>query len=269
MRRLARSRHETILLAILLVALVGLGFANDRFLTRRQPAQPGPADDRDRPDRAADDLRHHHRRHRSLGRLDRRPVRDPARLFLEELSAFRCRWRSCSRSASARWPGSSTGCHHPAEGAAADHDASPRWRSIAASPRAISQAHSVRGYPEWFYLLGQGELLRRADAALAARRGDRRFRRRARPHHVRPHALRDRLQRDGGAVLRRLPVDRVKLIVYTLSGLMAGAVRVRARLARDDDALGHGHRLRARRRSRPWCSAAPASSAARARSGAR
>ena len=75
----------------------------------RQPAQPGPVDDRDRADRAADDLRHHHRRHRPLGRRHRRPVRDPARLFLEELGLPAAARGRCSRSASARWRGSATG----------------------------------------------------------------------------------------------------------------------------------------------------------------
>ena len=37
-----------------------------------------------------------------------------------------------------------------------------------------------------------------------------------------------------------LPVDRVKLIVYTLSGLASGLVGLGARFAGDDDALGHG-----------------------------
>ena len=30
----------------------------------------------------------------------------------------------------------------------------------------VSQAHSVRGYPEWFFFFGQGECARRADATL-------------------------------------------------------------------------------------------------------
>ncbi len=38
-------RHETILAVLLAVALAVLASRSDRFFTRRQPAQPGPADD--------------------------------------------------------------------------------------------------------------------------------------------------------------------------------------------------------------------------------
>ena len=61
----------------------------------------------------------------------------------------------------------------------------------------ISQARSVRGYPEWFFVLGQGEVLGVptqlwillavaivASVILGL-------------HALRPHRLRDRLQRDG------------------------------------------------------------------------
>ncbi len=58
----------------------------------------------------------------------------------------------------------------------------------------ISQAHSVRGYPEWFYFLGQGERVRRADAASASTRSHRRRGRRARSHDLWPRALCDRRQ---------------------------------------------------------------------------
>ena len=86
----------------------------------------------------------------------------------------------------------------------------------------ISQAHSVRGYPEWFYFLGQGERVRRADAALASARS--RSSSRASCSTARPSAARS--TRSARTRRRRafpaLPVDRVKLIVYTLSGLASG-----------------------------------------------
>ena len=47
-----------------------------------------------------------------------------------------------------------------------------------------------------------------------------------------------------------LPVDRVKLVVYTLSGLAAGLSACGAGFPRDHDALGHGKRLRTRRHRR-------------------
>ena len=66
----------------------------------------------------------------------------------------------------------------------------------------ISQARSVRGYPEWFYFIGQDDLFGvPAQLWLLADR-DRRRRHRARPHHFRPHALCDRQQRDRGALFR-------------------------------------------------------------------
>ncbi len=66
----------------------------------------------------------------------------------------------------------------------------------------ISEARSVRGYPDWFYLLGQGDALGvPAQLWLLAGRG------RWSPAFVlgftvvRPHHLCDRLQRDCGALL--------------------------------------------------------------------
>ncbi len=73
------------------------------------------------------------------------------------------------------------------------------YRGIA---EGVSQARSVRGYPEWFYVLGQGEVLGvptqlwlLALVALVARD-------RARLHHLGPHHLRHRLERGRGALLR-------------------------------------------------------------------
>ena len=67
----------------------------------------------------------------------------------------------------------------------------------------ISQARSVRGYPDWFFVLGQGEvlgvptqlwILACASIVAAVILG---------LHHLRPHDLRHRHQRDGGALLGR------------------------------------------------------------------
>jgi rhamnose transport system permease protein len=51
--------------------------------------------------------------------------------------------------------------------AAADRDAGTLalYRGLA---EGVSEARSVRGYPDWFYVLGQGAGVRRSDAALAA-----------------------------------------------------------------------------------------------------
>ena len=48
--------------------------------------------------------------------------------------------------------------HHPLPRAAADRDARTLalYRGLA---EGISQARSVRGYPDWFFVLGQGEVL--------------------------------------------------------------------------------------------------------------
>ena len=82
----------------------------------------------------------------------------------------------------------------------------------------ISQAHSVRNYPEWFYFLGQGDVFGVPAQLLMLLVLIVIFRRRARSHDFWPGALRDRLQRDGGALLR--PQRRSeKLVIYTLSGL--------------------------------------------------
>ena len=91
----------------------------------------------------------------------------------------------------------------------------------------ISQAHSVRGYPEWFYVLGQGDVFGVPTQLLILVVADRHRGRRARPHDVRPHALRHRLQRDGGALFRA---------------------------QRRSDEARHLHALGPRRRaSRRWC----------------
>ena len=111
----------------------------------------------------------------------------------------------------------------------------------------ISQARSVRGYPEWFYFTGPGRMCsacRRSSGScwsaivVAGVALDR---------TTFGRTLYAIGANETAARFSGLPVDRVKLIVYTLSGLMSGAVGLGAGLARDDDALGHGDRLRTRR----------------------
>ncbi len=85
----------------------------------------------------------------------------------------------------------------------------------------ISQAHSVRGYPEGFYLLGQGEvwgvptqlwLLVVAIVIFAVILARTTFGR----------SLYAIGYNETGARFSGLPVDRIKLAIYTASGLMAG-----------------------------------------------
>ncbi|QAU47779.1 ABC transporter permease [Bradyrhizobium guangzhouense] len=85
----------------------------------------------------------------------------------------------------------------------------------------ISQARSVRGYPEWFYFIGQENLfgvpaqlwlLLIAIVATAIVLDRTTFGRTL-------YAIGNN---ETAARFSGLPVDRVKLIVYTLSGLMAG-----------------------------------------------
>ena len=85
----------------------------------------------------------------------------------------------------------------------------------------VSQAHSVRGYPEWFYFMGQGELfgvpaqlcLLVAAILIAGVALDR---------TTFGRSLYAIGANETAARFSGLPVDRIKLVVYTLSGLMAG-----------------------------------------------
>ena len=85
----------------------------------------------------------------------------------------------------------------------------------------ISQARSVRGYPEWFYTMGQGELfgipcqlwiLTIAIVIVAIILMRTRF---GRSLYAIGH-------NETGARFSGIPVDRYKLIIYTFSGFMAG-----------------------------------------------
>ncbi len=85
----------------------------------------------------------------------------------------------------------------------------------------ISQAHSVRGYPEWFYFMGQGELfgvptqlcLLVTAILIAGVALDR---------TTFGRSLYAIGANETAARFSGLSVDRIKLVVYTLSGLMAG-----------------------------------------------
>ena len=86
----------------------------------------------------------------------------------------------------------------------------------------ISQARSVRGYPEWFFVLGQGELRAcrpssGSCARRARRRGDPRL------YALGPRRLCDRLERDGGALLRAAGRPH-QAAVYTASGFAAASL---------------------------------------------
>ena len=83
----------------------------------------------------------------------------------------------------------------------------------------------MRGYPEWFFVLGQGEVLGVPTQLwlLARRRSSRAVILGA--HDVRPHHLRDR-HNETAARFSGLRVDRTKLAIYTLSGLAAALAAV-------------------------------------------
>ena len=92
------------------------------------------------------------------------------------------------------------------------------YRGIA---EGVSQAHSVRGYPDWFYFLGQGSVFGVPTQLLVL----------AALIVVAGVAL-DRTSfgrtlyaigaNETAARFSALPVDRMKLIIYTLSGLASG-----------------------------------------------
>ncbi len=108
----------------------------------------------------------------------------------------------------------------------------------------ISQAHSVRGYPEWFFFVGQGQWLGVPTqlwilfvaivvAGVALDRTT--FGR----------ALYAIGANETAARFSGLPVDRIKLAVYTLSGLMAGvsAYVLVSRVTTTRSDMGTGYEL--------------------------
>jgi rhamnose transport system permease protein len=108
----------------------------------------------------------------------------------------------------------------------------------------ISQAHSVRGYPEWFYFIGQENFLgvpAQLWLLLIA--------------IVVAGIVLDRTtfgrtlyaigNNETAARFSGLPVDRTKLVIYTLSGLMAGlsAVVLVSRVTTTRSDMGIGYEL--------------------------
>ena len=243
-RKLPRwlMRHETLLAVILVIALLGLGAFNDRFLTVENILNQG-------------------RLMTEIGLIalpmtfviitggidlsvgaDRRPLRGHARLFLEELSVSRCRWRSLFT----LFVGAAAGF---VNGLAITRIKVPPlimtvatlalYRGLA---EGVSQAHSVRGYPEWFYSSARATCSacrRNCWILIVLIVGRRRC---ARSHDFRPRALRDRLQRDGGALLGAQRRSGEARHLHALRPRL-GARRGGAGLACDDDAHGHGHGL--------------------------
>ena len=118
------------------------------------------------------------------------------------MSACRCRSRRSPRSRSARFAGFVNGLIITRFGVPpliATLATLALYRGLA---EGISQARSVRGYPDWFYVLGQGEvlgvptqlwILLAAAIVAAVILG---------LYALGPHRLRHRRQRDGGALLR-------------------------------------------------------------------
>src|SRR6266700_2184151 len=108
----------------------------------------------------------------------------------------------------------------------------------------ISQAHSVRGYPEWFFSIGQGEWLglpAQLWILLAFAIGcwvelDR---------TTFGRTLYAIGNNETAARFSGLPVDRVKLIIYTLSGFMAGlsATVLVSRVTTTRSDMGSGYEL--------------------------
>ena len=88
-----------------------------------EPAQPGPTGGGDRAHRAAHDADHHHRRHRPLGRFDRRPDGHHDRRGLAQLGpAPGAGHRRRPRHRDRLWRLQRL-LHHPRRPAAADHHA--------------------------------------------------------------------------------------------------------------------------------------------------
>jgi rhamnose transport system permease protein len=108
----------------------------------------------------------------------------------------------------------------------------------------VSQAHSVRGYPEWFYFTGQGQLLGVPTqlwilivaiivAGIALDRT------------IFGRTLYAIGNNETAARFSGMPVDRIKLLVYTLSGLMAGvsAYVLVSRVTTTRSDMGMGYEL--------------------------
>jgi predicted ABC-type sugar transport system permease subunit len=126
----------------------------------------------------------------------------------------------------------------------------------------------VRGYPEWFFFMGQGEWLGAPTQlwllgvaiVIAGVALDR---------TTFGRALYAIGSNETAARFSGLPVDRIKLRRLHALRPDGGRFGLGAGLAGDDDALRHGHRLRARRDRRRGAGRDQHLSAAPARSGAR
>jgi rhamnose transport system permease protein len=108
----------------------------------------------------------------------------------------------------------------------------------------ISQAHSVRGYPEWFYALGQGDLFGVPTqlvvlVILVVVAGV------ALDRTTFGRTLYAIGANETAARFSALSVDRVKLIVYTLSGLASGlaAIVLVSRVTTTRMDMGMGYEL--------------------------
>jgi len=125
----------------------------------------------------------------------------------------------------------------------------------------------VRGYPDWFYFLGQGDVFGVPTQLLVLFLAIIVFGV-ALDRTTFGRTLYAIGSNETAARFSALPVERVKLAAYTLSGLNGQPLGPRAGVARHDDPLRHGHGLRTRRHRRGGARRHPAYSAAPGRSGA-
>ena len=252
-------------------ALIVLALADRAVPDRRQPAEPGPADDRGRAGGAADDLR------------SSSPAASTSRSARSWACARSCSaysWKNCglplrgrdrrgARSSAPR-AGFVNGCFITRVGVPPLIMTLATLALYRGLAEGISQARSVRGYPEWFFVLGQGDVLGVPTPALAAPAGRRSSWSSVSCWRARPSAARSTPSATTRAAARfsGLPVRPRQARHLHLLRVHGRARRLGLRVARQHDPLGHGHRPRARRHRRRGRSAAPASSAAAARSSA-
>ena len=104
----------------------------------------------------------------------------------------------------------------------------------------ISEARSARGYPEWFFQLGQGEFLGIPTQLVAADRSGDRLRHCAGADAAGPRALRHRQQRAGRALQRADGQPALAFHLYLLR-LHVRRGRLHICVARQHDPLRHGH----------------------------
>ena len=109
----------------------------------------------------------------------------------------------------------------------------------------ISQARSVRGYPEWFFVLGQGEVLGVPTQLWLLARRHRSSAPSCSPAPPSAAPLYAIGNNETAARFSGLPVDRAKLAIYACSGFMAGARRLdlRRRVSTTRSDMGTGLEL--------------------------